>query len=309
MSLIRDIQSREILDSRGNPTLAVTVSLSSGVSGTASVPSGASTGSKEALERRDGDPKRYHGKGVLQACRSINGAIREALLGQDPAQQEQIDNRLLELDGTENKSKLGANAILGVSLAALYAAAQDAQAPLYRYLGGDDAYLMPVPLMNIVNGGAHANNHLDIQEFMIAPVGASCFSDALRYGAEVFYVLKNNLVKANLSVAVGDEGGFAPNFPDNQTAIEWILTAIEQAGYVPGEDIALALDVASSEWHYPDKGYFLASENRYYTAAEWIDCLERWVDRYPIVSIEDGLGESDQAGWALLTSRLEIRFS
>lgn len=304
--MIKDIHGREILDSRGNPTISVTVTLASGVTGTAAVPSGASTGSKEALELRDGDPGRYLGKGVLKAVENINGEIREALIGMDPSMQEEIDSAMIELDGTENKSRLGANAILGVSLANVHAAAAEAGVPLYRYLGGDGPYTMPIPMMNIMNGGAHANNNLDIQEFMILPVGAPNFHEALRYGTEVFHALKKRLALEGLSTAVGDEGGFAPDLPNNEAAIEFILHSIEDAGYVPGEQIALGLDVASSEF-YSSNGYFFASKNKHYTTGQFIEILSSWVEKYPIISIEDGIAENDWDGWSALTSMLGNR--
>jgi len=306
MTNITEIHGREILDSRGNPTVEVEVTLSSGVIGWAAVPSGASTGSKEAWELRDGDKKRYLGMGVQKAVANVNGKIREALIGMDPYIQENIDNAMIELDGTENKATLGANAMLGVSLAVAHAAAQDARLPLYQYLGGDGPFVMPVPLMNIINGGAHANNNLDIQEFMIIPVGADTFREALRYGTEIFHTLKKQLSDRNFPTAVGDEGGFAPDLANNETAIEFVLQAIEDAGYKPGEQVALGLDVASSEF-YSDKGYFLASENRHYSSEEFIERMVTWVDRYPIISIEDGLDESDWDGWALMTERLGDR--
>ncbi len=304
--MITDIHGQEILDSRGNPTISVTVTLSSGAQGTAAVPSGASTGSKEAIELRDGDANRYDGKGVLKAVDNVNGEIREALIGMDPAEQENIDNTMIELDGTENKSRLGANAMLGVSLAVVHAAANDVGLPLYRYMGGDGPFTMPVPLMNIINGAAHANNNLDIQEFMILPVGAPSFREALRYGAEVFHTLKKRLASEGLSTAVGDEGGFAPDLPSNEAAMEFIIQAIEEAGYTPGEQVALGLDVASSEF-YSSNGYFLASENKHLTSDELIERMTSWVDQYPIVSIEDGLAENDWVGWVALTEKLGDR--
>lgn len=306
MTDITEIHGREILDSRGNPTVEVEVTLASGATGSAAVPSGASTGSKEAWELRDGDKKRYLGKGVQKAVAHVNGKIREALIGMDPYLQENIDNAMIELDGTENKANLGANAILGVSLAVAHAAAQEEHLPLYQYLGGDGPFVMPVPLMNIINGGAHANNNLDIQEFMIIPIGAPTFQEALRYGTEVFHALKKQLNDRKFPTAVGDEGGFAPDLENNEAAIEFVLQAIEDAGYKPGEQIALGLDVASSEF-YSDKGYFLASENRHYSSEEFIERMVSWVDRYPIISIEDGLDESDWEGWAAMTKRLGDR--
>lgn len=304
--MITDIHALEILDSRGNPTLSVTVTLSSGDQGTAAVPSGASTGSKEAWELRDGDANRYNGKGVLKAVENINGEICRALKGMDPAAQEDIDNTMIELDGTENKSRLGANAILGVSLANVHAAANAASLPLYRYFGGDGPYTMPVPMMNIVNGGVHANNNLDIQEFMILPIGAPTFREALRYGVEVFHALQKRLALEGLSTAVGDEGGFAPDLPNNEVAMDFILDAIEDAGYEPGEQIALGLDVASTEL-FSSNGYYLASEKKHFTSHEFIERLTSWVDRYPIVSMEDGLAENDWEGWSTLTDHLGNR--
>ena len=303
MTNITSIDAREILDSRGNPTLAVDVTLDSGVSGTAMVPSGASTGKREALELRDGDAKRYGGKGVLKAVANVNGPIRHALVGQPSDVQETIDMAMLELDGTENKSQLGANAILGASLAVAHAAAADHQLPLYRYLGGQGPYTMPVPMMNIINGGAHANNNLDIQEFMILPVGAPSFSEALRYGAEIFHVLKKRLVQQGLVTAVGDEGGFAPDLPNNEAAMECILEAISDVGLKAGSDIYLGLDCASSEF-YRDGLYHLSSENLQLTSEQLIDKMAIWARDYPILSIEDGLDEGDWSGWSLLTKRL-----
>ena len=306
MSSITRIVGREILDSRGNPTIAVDVTLSSGVVGSAMVPSGASTGAKEALELRDGDAKRYGGKGVLNAVANINGPIQKALLGEDPCAQETVDEKMIELDGTDNKGKLGANAILGVSLAVAHAAALDAKLPLYEYLGGDQASTLPVPMMNIINGGAHANNNLDIQEFMILPVGAPSFSEALRYGAEVFHALKARLAKDGHVTAVGDEGGFAPDLANNEAALTFILEAISDAGFTAGKDIYLGLDCASSEFFHKDR-YRLASENKELTNSEFIDRLAKWVDDYPIISIEDGLDENDWEGWVQLTERLGDR--
>ncbi|AAO91170.1 phosphopyruvate hydratase [Coxiella burnetii] len=300
---ITDINAHEILDSRANPTLEVRVTLSSQAYGCAAVPSGASTGEREAVELRDNDLERYGGKGVLQAVENVNGPIRDALLGQDPRSQEEIDRIMIELDGTENKANLGANAILGVSLAVAYAAANNADLPLYRYLGGDGGpFSMPVPMMNIINGGAHATNNLDFQEFMIVPVGAPTFAEALRYGAEVFHALKKRLVSRGLMSAVGDEGGFAPDLPNNEAAFELILEAIEDANYVPGKDIYLALDAASSELYQNGRYDF---ENNQLTSEEMIDRLTEWTKKYPVISIEDGLSENDWAGWKLLTERLE----
>jgi enolase len=307
MSRITDIRGREIIDSRGNPTVEADVILDSGVRGRAAVPSGASTGTREAVELRDGDKKRYGGKGVLTAVEHVNTQLRPALLGQDPRDQAQIDRRMIELDGTENKSRLGANAILGVSLANAHAAANDARAPLYRYLGGliggAREPVMPVPMMNIINGGAHANNSLDIQEFMILPVGAPTFREALRYGVEVFHTLKKLLAERGLSTAVGDEGGFAPNLESNEAALKLILQAIEKAGYRPGTDVYLGLDVASSEF-FKNDSYELESEHRSFSAAEFTRYLADLADRYPIITIEDGMSESDWDGWSQLTGAL-----
>jgi enolase len=307
MSRISDIRAREILDSRGNPTVEVDVLLESGTLGRAAVPSGASTGTREAVELRDGDKGRYGGKGVLKAVEHVNTVLRAALLGQDARAQAAIDRRMIELDGTENKARLGANAILGVSLATARAAAADARLPLYRYLaelsGDGRAPLMPVPMMNIVNGGAHANNSLDIQEFMILPVGAPSFREALRYGAEVFHALRQLLATRGLSTAVGDEGGFAPSLESNEAALTLILQAIERAGYRAGQDIYLGLDVASSEF-FRNGRYELSGEQRRFSAAEFSDYLADLAARYPIISIEDGMSEADWDGWALLTQAL-----
>jgi enolase len=302
-SQIQDVRAREILDSRGNPTVEAEVVLASGKVGRAAVPSGASTGTREAVELRDNDAARYGGKGVRKAVENVNGEIRKALIGRDAAEQAVADRLLIELDGTPNKGRLGANATLAVSLALAHAAARQRQMPLYRYLGGEGPFEMPVPMMNIVNGGAHADNSVDIQEFMIIPVGAPSLAEAVRYGAEVFHALKKVLHGRGLSTAVGDEGGFAPDLPSNESAIEVILEAIERAGYRPGEDIALALDAAASEF-YRDGQYDLASEGRRFSAAQFVDYLAELVDRYPILSIEDGLAEGDWQGWALLTERL-----
>jgi enolase len=306
MSRITDIRGREIIDSRGNPTVEADVILDSGVRGRAAVPSGASTGTREAVELRDNDKKRYGGKGVLKAVEHVNTVLREALLGRDPREQAAIDERMIELDGTDNKGRLGANAILGVSLATAHAAAQDARQPLYRYLGhlsGDPEPVMPVPMMNIVNGGAHANNSLDVQEFMILPVGAPNFREALRCGAEVFHTLKKLLAERGLSTAVGDEGGFAPDLESNEAALAIIMQAIEQAGYRPGRDVYLGLDVASSEF-FKNGRYELESEQRSFTAAEFTAYLADLARRYPIITIEDGMSESDWDGWAQLTRAL-----
>jgi len=303
MSVIKNILAQEILDSRGNPTLSVDVVLSSGCVGTAAVPSGASTGAREALELRDGDSKRYGGKGVLQAVSNVNNEIKQALLGMNADEQEVIDMAMLDLDGTENKNKLGANSILGVSLAVAHAAAKDAGMPLYRYLGGNGPYAMPVPMMNIINGGEHATNNLDIQEFMILPVGAPSFAEAVRYGAEIFHALKFRLSKAGLVTAVGDEGGFAPDLANNAAAIELILESINDAGLRAGDDVFLGLDCASSEF-YRDGLYHFTSTKEQMTSDQMIDKLSSWVEQYPIISIEDGLAEDDWSGWAQLTNRL-----
>jgi enolase len=303
MSAIVDVVAREILDSRGNPTVEADVLLESGVMGRAAVPSGASTGAKEALEMRDGDEARYGGKGVLRAVEHVNTEICEAIIGLDAVEQAFIDRTLIELDGTDNKGRLGANAMLAVSMAVARAAAEESGLPLYRYLGGAGPMWLPVPMMNVINGGAHANNNLDMQEFMIVPLGAPSFSEALRYGAEVFQTLRKLIDGRGLSTGVGDEGGFAPDLPNNESAIELVLEAIEKAGYRPGEDIALALDCASSEFHEDGK-YRLASERAVLGAGEFADYLGRWVEKYPIISIEDGMDEADWDGWKLLTDRL-----
>jgi enolase len=300
---IVEIHGREVIDSRGNPTVEADVELEDGTVGRAAVPSGASTGTREAVELRDGDPARYLGKGVLNAVAHVNGALRDALVGRDAADQAGIDRRMLELDGTDNKSGLGANAILAVSLATAQAAARAQKLPLYRYLGGDDAVVMPVPQMNIINGGAHADNSLDIQEFMILPAGLRDFGSALRCGAEIFHHLKKILHGRGLATAVGDEGGFAPDLPSNEAALAVILEAIGAAGYQPGQDVWLGLDVASSEF-FKDGVYLLESEGRRFTAAQFADYLAALADRYPIVTIEDGMAEADWEGWALLTRRL-----
>lgn len=305
MAVIQTVHGREILDSRGNPTVAVEVVLSSGSSGLAMVPSGASTGSREAVELRDGGD-RYLGKGVRRAVANVNGEIQSALRGLDANDQAAIDRRLIELDGTPNKGRLGANAILGASLAVARAAAAEAGQPLYRYLNRNGPWRLPVPLMNILNGGAHADNNVDIQEFMIVPVGAPSFAEAVRYGAEIFHALKKVLAGRGLTTAVGDEGGFAPDLPSNEAALDAVLEAIEKAGYRPGEDIWLALDVASTEIF--DNGvYRLASENRAFDAAGFADWLGGLTERYPILSIEDGMAEDDWQGWTLLTERIGQR--
>jgi enolase len=303
MSRIADVRGREIIDSRGNPTVEADVVLDSGAVGRAAVPSGASTGSREAVELRDGDPKRYLGKGVRKAVGHINEAIRGAVLGLDAQDQRALDQKLIAADGTDNKSKLGANAILAVSLAAAHAAANDRALPLYRHLGGDGDLTMPVPMMNIINGGAHADNSVDIQEFMILPLGAPSLSEALRYGAEVFHTLKKVLHSKGLNTAVGDEGGFAPDLPSNEAALTTILEAIDKAGYRAGKDIYLGLDVASTEL-YRDGMYELESEGRKFNASEFADYLAGLVAKYPIVTIEDGMSEGDWDGWAVLTRKL-----
>ena len=304
MSGIANIRAREILDSRGNPTVEAEVVLETGVMGRAAVPSGASTGQREAIELRDGDQSRYLGKGVQQAVRNIQERIAPELLSMDATNQVAVDRMLLELDGTPNKSGLGANAILAVSLACARAAAEDSGLPLYRYLGGSHATLLPVPLMNILNGGAHAANNVDIQEFMIAPVGFYSFEEALRAGVEVFHSLKKVLSSAKKSTSVGDEGGFAPDLGSNEEAIEVILQAIDRAGYRAGEDILLALDAAASEWWRDGAYVFHKSTGQRRTSAEMVDFWRDWADRYPIISIEDGLDENDWEGWVRLTEEL-----
>jgi enolase len=306
MTRITDIRAREIVDSRGNPTVEADVVLTSGVVGRAAVPSGASTGSREAVELRDGDKTRYLGKGVLKAVANANGEIREALVGHEVRDQRGIDERLIALDGTESKSRLGANALLAVSLAAAHAAARVSGQGLFRQLGGAGPKMMPVPMMNIINGGAHADNSVDIQEFMILPVGASSFSEALRCGAEIFHTLKKVLHDRKLSTAVGDEGGFAPDLPSNEAALETILEAVGRAGYKAGRDVYLGLDVASTEF-FKNGVYELESEGRKFTARQFVDYLEGLVNRYPIVTIEDGMSEGDWDGWGLLTQRLGKR--
>ncbi|MDP3332412.1 MAG: phosphopyruvate hydratase [Methylococcaceae bacterium] len=303
MSAIVDIRAREILDSRGNPTLEAEVTLASGAVGSAMVPSGASTGEREAIELRDGDKSRYLGKGVLNAVANVNTEIRDLLIGVDAADQAALDNKIIALDGTESKSRLGANALLGVSLAAAHASAKDAGLPLYRYLNTTGEFILPVPMMNIINGGSHADNSVDLQEFMILPVGAPNFREAIRYGAEVFHNLSKVLKSKGLSTTVGDEGGFAPNLSSNEEAISVILQAIEQAGYKPGVDIYLGLDAASSEYH-KDGVYNLAAEGKTFNSAQMADFFVDWVDKYPIITIEDGMDENDWAGWKLLTEKL-----
>ena len=306
MTAIVDVIAREILDSRGNPTVEADVLLESGVLGRACVPSGASTGSREAIELRDGDKSRYLGKGVQKAVEHVNTEIAEALLGLDAEEQSFIDRTLIDLDGTDNKSRLGANATLAVSLACARAAAEDAGQPLYRYLGGAAPMRLPVPMMNIINGGAHADNNVDLQEFMIIPVGLSSFREALRAGVEVFHNLKKLLHDANHVTSVGDEGGFAPNLKSNEEALQYIMRAIESAGYQPGSQIAIGLDCASSEF-YKDGRYDIASEGLKLTSAEFADYLGAWVDKYPIISIEDGMAEQDWDGWAGLNAKLGRR--
>ncbi len=300
---IKNIIAREIIDSRGNPTVEADVILASGVKGRAAVPSGASTGAREAIELRDGDKSRYGGKGVLKAVANVNGAIRDGLMNMDVREQRAIDEAMIKLDGTENKSKLGANAMLAVSMACANAAARALGVPLFQYLNTGEGYQLPVPMMNIINGGSHADNSVDLQEFMIIPVGAPNINEALRYGAEIFHTLKKVLHDKGMNTAVGDEGGFAPDLPSNESAIEIILEAIDKAGYEAGKDIFIGIDAASSEF-YKDGLYDLASENRKLTASEFIDVLESWVDKYPILSVEDGLAEDDWDGWKLLTERL-----
>mgnify|MGYP001348437630 FL=1 len=304
MSAIVDIVGREILDSRGNPTVECDVLLESGTMGRAAVPSGASTGSREAIELRDGDKSRYGGKGVLRAVEHVNTEISEAVLGLDASEQAFLDKTLIDLDGTDNKSRLGANAMLAVSMAVARAAAEESGLPLYRYFGGMGGMQMPVPMMNVINGGAHANNSLDLQEFMILPLGAPRFREAVRYGAEVFHALKKIIDARGMSTAVGDEGGFAPSVANHEAAIQLILEAIDKAGYTAGEQIAIGLDCAASEFHKDGK-YVLAGEGGLaLEAAAWADMLAAWCDKYPIVSIEDGMHEGDWAGWKLLTERL-----
>jgi enolase len=304
MSAIVDIVGREILDSRGNPTVECDVLLESGTMGRAAVPSGASTGSREAIELRDGDKSRYLGRGVLKAVEHINTEISEAVLGLDASEQAFLDKTLIDLDGTDNKSRLGANAMLAVSMAVARAAAEESGLPLYRYFGGMGGMQMPVPMMNVINGGEHANNNLDLQEFMIIPVGAPSFREALRYGAEVFHALKKILSDKGISTAVGDEGGFAPKVEGgHEAAIQLILQAIDKAGFVAGEHIALGLDCAASEF-YKDGKYHLEGEGLVLSAEEWTDMLATWVDKYPIISIEDGMAEGDWDGWKVLTDRL-----
>ncbi len=303
MAIITHVMGREILDSRGNPTVEAEVTLDNGVIGRAAVPSGASTGEREAIELRDGDKNRYLGKGVLTAVSHINNELASCVIGKNSTDQSALDHAMIELDDSDNKSRLGANAMLAVSLANAKAAALSAGKPLYRYLGGEQAVTLPVPMMNIINGGEHADNSVDLQEFMILPVGAPSFSEALRYGVEVFHALKSVLAAKGLNTAVGDEGGFAPDLSSNEEAIGVILQAIEKAGYRPGEDICLGLDVASSEF-YRDGMYVLESENRSFNSIEFTQYLSDWVDKYPIITIEDGMAENDWDGWVISTKKL-----
>src|SRR5690349_10541499 len=304
MTKIQQVHAREILDSRGNPTVEAEVKLEDGTKGRAAVPSGASTGEHEAVELRDGDKKRYVGKGVLKAVEHVNGEINDALCGTDAADQRGLDQKMIELDGTENKSRLGANALLAVSMAAARAAASAHQLPLYRYLGGVNANVLPLPMMNILNGGAHADNNVDFQEFMAMPVGAPSFSEALRWGAEVFHTLKAVLKKRGYNTAVGDEGGFAPSLKSNVEAVEVILEAITQAGYKPGEQIAIALDPAASEFYQDGKYVFKKSDKSTKSSDDMVRFWAKWVKDYPIVSLEDGLSENDWDGWSLATKEL-----
>jgi len=303
MSAIVDVIAREILDSRGNPTVEADVLLESGVLGRAAVPSGASTGTKEAVELRDGDQQRYMGKGVLKAVENVNTEISEAIMGLDAMEQHFIDQTMIDLDGTDNKSRLGANAILAVSMAVARAAAEESGLPLYRYLGGAGPMAMPVPMMNVINGGEHANNNIDMQEFMIIPHGAQSFREALRCGAEIFHTLKKLIDSKGMATTVGDEGGFAPNLASNEAALQLIVEAIEQAGYLPGQDVAIGLDCAASEF-FKDGKYQLGAEKLSLTSAQFVDYLAAWADKYPIISIEDGMSEHDWEGWKLLTARL-----
>jgi len=303
MTAIVEVVAREILDSRGNPTVEADVLVESGAMGRAAVPSGASTGSREAIELRDGDPQRFFGKGVQKAVDHVNTEICEAILGLDVSEQAHIDHVLIDLDGTDNKSRLGANAILAVSVACAKAAAEESGLSLYRYFGGSGPRRMPVPMMNVINGGAHANNSLDMQEFMILPAGLPTFRDALRCGVEVFQTLKKMLDREGLSTTVGDEGGFAPSLPNNEAAIQWILRAIEEAGYLAGSDVLIGLDCAASEFHKDGK-YRFEAEKLSYSSQQLVDLLSTWCDKYPIVTIEDGMAEQDWDGWELLTQRL-----
>ena len=306
MSAIVDIVGREILDSRGNPTVECDVLLESGTMGRAAVPSGASTGAREAIELRDGDKGRYGGKGVLRAVEHINTEISEAVLGLDASEQAFLDKTLIDLDGTENKGRLGANATLAVSMAVARAAAEESGLPLYRYFGGSGGMSMPVPMMNVINGGAHANNNLDLQELMIIPLGAPSFREAVRYGAEVFHALKKIIDGKGMSTAVGDEGGFAPNVTSHEAALQMLVEAIDKAGYTPGQQVAIGLDCAASEF-YKEGKYHLSGEGMVLSAPEWTDIMATWADKYPIVSIEDGMAENDWDGWKHLTERLGTR--
>ena len=303
MTAIVEVLAREILDSRGNPTVEADVLVESGAMGRAAVPSGASTGSREAIELRDGDAQRFFGKGVLKAVEHVNTEICEAVLGLDVSEQAHIDQVLIDLDGTENKARLGANAILAVSVACAKAAAEESGLSLYRYFGGSGPRRLPVPMMNVINGGAHANNPLDLQEFMILPVGLPSFRDALRCGCEIFHTLKKMLDKAGMSTGVGDEGGFAPNLPTNEAAIQWIQKAIEEAGYLPGSDVVIGLDCAASEF-FKDGKYRFEAEKLAYSPQQFVDLLSTWCDKYPIITVEDGMAEGDWDGWELLTQRL-----
>ncbi len=300
---IVDVKAREVIDSRGNPTVEADIFLEGGAMGRAIVPSGASTGAREAIELRDGDKSRFLGKGVLNAVKNVNGEIREAILGMSSDDQSGIDNKMIELDGTDNKDRLGANALLAVSLAVAHASAKANNVPLYRQLGGAGSMTMPVPMMNIINGGEHADNNVDIQEFMIIPTGAASMAEAIRYGAEVFHALKKVLSSKGMNTAVGDEGGFAPDLPSNEAAIDVILEAIEAAGYKAGEDIFIGIDAASSEF-YKDGKYVLSSENKSLTSEKMVDYLADWVEKYPLITIEDGLDEGDWDGWKILTEKL-----
>ncbi len=303
MTAIVEVVAREILDSRGNPTVEADVLVESGAMGRAAVPSGASTGSREAIELRDGDPQRYLGKGVQKAVDNVNTEICEAILGLDVSEQSHIDRVLVDLDGTENKSRLGANAILAVSVACAKAAAEESGLSLYRYFGGSGPRRMPVPMMNVINGGAHANNNLDFQEFMVLPVGFNSFRDALRCGSEIFHTLKKMIDAEGMSTAVGDEGGFAPSLANNEAGLQWMLRAIEAAGYQPGEQVLLGMDCAASEF-YKDGKYRFDAEKLTYTSAQLVDLFAAWCDKYPIVTIEDGMAENDWEGWEQLTDRL-----
>ncbi|MFA5982934.1 MAG: phosphopyruvate hydratase [Methylococcaceae bacterium] len=303
MAKIIEIRAREILDSRGNPTVEADVILETGIIASAMVPSGASTGEREAIELRDGDKTRYLGKGVLKAVANITSEIRSAVIGMDIADQAGIDQKMIALDGTDTKARLGANAMLAVSMAAAHAAAKQQALPLYRYLNKSGQFIMPVPMMNIINGGSHADNNVDLQEFMILPVGAPSFREAIRYGAEIFHALKKVLSEKGLATTVGDEGGFAPNLPSNEAAISVILQAIEKAGYKPGVDVYLGLDAASSEYYHDDV-YDLASESKRYSSEQMADFFVDWVNKYPIISIEDGMDENDWAGWKILTDKV-----